>query len=246
MRNIIFILLTIVVLTFSVAVHAQEQPEGELTPAEDSEETGIKEKINDLKERLATRVAELRAQNKRSFYGVIKEKGDTNLVLLYRDEEIPVAVDDETTYYSLDANGKQTDATFDSFELGETATVFGQLDLDNKTVVATYLYEQQLSLIEHGNVTEVDEDDGSFTIESASGSITLDYEISTRCTFVEDSEKTRCGLTSITADDQVFVRIDPDEDDLARATALRILLVPQPEPVTPTIVSAPETTPISE
>ena len=143
MKKIIFVLLLVLfVLSISAVVNAQEE-------STDSEETGIKEKINDLKERLATRVAELRAQNKRSFYGVIKEKSETSMVLLYRDEEIPVAVDDETSYFSINAAGKQSDATLTSFELGETATVFGQLDLDNKTVIASYLYEQQLSLIDH-------------------------------------------------------------------------------------------------
>ncbi|MBI4136953.1 hypothetical protein HY469_02720 [Candidatus Roizmanbacteria bacterium] len=245
MKKLIYVLLVLFVLFVSVTVNAQEDTtEPTPAPEEDTEETGIKDKINDLKERLATRVAELRAQNKRSFYGVIKEKDETSLVLLYEDEEIPIAVDDETAYYSLDSAGKQSDATIDSFELGETATVFGQLDLDNKTVIATYLYEQQLALIDHGAVTEVDEDDGSFTIESSSGSITLDYEISTRCTLIEEGEKTRCGLSSISPGDHVFVRIDPDEEDLARATARRILLVLQPEVPTPT--SASPTAPVEQ
>ena len=240
MKKIIFVLLLVLfVLSISAVVNAQEE-------STDSEETGIKEKINDLKERLATRVAELRAQNKRSFYGVIKEKSETSMVLLYRDEEIPVAVDDETSYFSINAAGKQSEATLDSFELGETATVFGQLDLDNKTVIASYLYEQQLSLIDHGAVTEVDEDDGSFTIKSSSGSITLDYEINTRCTVIEDDEKTRCGLTSITVGDQVFLRIDPDAKDLSRATALRILLVPQLEVPSPTSSPVSTTHPVEQ
>jgi len=239
MKKIIYVLLVLFVLFVSATVNAQET-------SEDPEETGIKEKINDLKERLATKVAELRAQNKRSFYGVIKEKSETNMILLYRDEEIPVAVDDKTAYYSINAAGKQSDAKLDSFEPGETATVFGQLDLDNKTVIASYLYEQQLPLIDQGTVTEVDEDDGSFTIKSASGSITLDYEINTRCTLLEDKEKTRCGLSSISIGDQVFLRIEPDEKDISRAKALRILLVPQQEEPTSTPSPKPETTPVEE
>src|SRR3989344_5893605 len=144
MKKIIYVLLVLLVLSVisvSVTVNAQvdstEEPTEapSETPDEETEGSDIKEKINDLKERLATKVAELRAQNKRSFYGVIKEKSETSMILLYRDEEIPVAVDDETVYYSINADNKQAEATMYSLELGETAALFGHFVLDNKTVI---------------------------------------------------------------------------------------------------------------
>lgn len=221
-------------LRMTKSVFAQESisPSPTETPTDTPDEGGvdtIKQKINDLKERLATRVAELQSQNKRAFFGIITTKEDGKLTISYKDTEILVVADSEVVIISQPINGKSTQSSLDSLESGQSIVVFGSLDVDQKTLIGSRIIAQELPTVITGNVTAVDTKAGTFTVmDTNDTTIVLDYEIKTNCsTYVTEQEDiNKCGLSKLTAGDRVFIRSEPDDNDLNRATALRILVIP--------------------
>lgn len=202
-----------------------------------SEDSIIQQRITDLKERLATRVAELQSINKRSFFGILKEKTDTKFTVTYKESEKPIAADTETSFYTQNDVMKRTDTDIDSLEPGQSVTVFGSLDLDQKTIIAQTVIAQELPETMFGIVTAVDNSDGTFTV-NADTSTVFDYEIGTTCSMYTGKKDTgknleTCGLSKMSVDDLVIVRGKPDSTTISRAKALRILILPHPEKTVP-------------
>lgn len=198
------------------------------TPEADSEEDSlIKQRIDDLKERLATRVAQLQLVNKRGFYGILKDKTDTKFTLTYKESSQPVATDTETTLYSKSLKGKKTETDLDSLDPGQTIVVFGTLDIDQKTIIAQTIIAQELPTVYYGIVTSIDTTDGSFAVKD-SETTTFDYEINTTCMrYSGESELESCGLSKIEVGDTVIVHATADSQNLNSAKALRIVVLPQ-------------------
>ena len=233
-------IIALVVLLFTtlspshITAQVEESPTPTEAPTGTPEEGGadtIKQKINDLKERLATRVAELQSQNKRAFFGIITSKEDGKLTVSYKDTEILVITDAEAVFLSQPISGKSASSSLDSLESGQSIVVFGSLDVDQKTLVGSRIIAQELPTVTTGNVTAVDTKAGTFTVmDTNDTTIVFDYEIKTNCnTYVAGQDDIdKCGLSKLAVGSRVFVRSEPDDSDLNRATALRILVIPQP------------------
>lgn len=236
---ILFSLGILLLSFFSVAKAQEETP----TPTAIEENT-IKEKIDDLKERLATRVAELREQSKRAFFGQIKSNNDGNLIIIRHEKEQAVVNDEETVFMARTSSGDEEESSLASLELGDNITVFGNLDLDQKTLIAKKVIAQNLPESLYGKVIAVDVGEANFTIQNGDArSFILDYEISTRCRLTtlndiaagKDYEK--CGLSKINIGDTVFVRAVLDENAPDRAITQRILLIKAAVTATPGITT---------
>lgn len=194
----------------------------------------IQKRITDLKERLATRVAELQLINKRSFYGVLNEKTDTKFDLAHKELDQLVATDTETTFFSQDINGKRTSTDLASIEPGQSLVVFGTLDIDGKTLIAQEAIAQVMPTTYFGPVTNVDSNEGTFTVSNGE-TVIFDYEIGTKCVlYVDEGEIDTCGLSKIKEQSLVIVRGEPDATNLTSAKALRVLVLPSTAAKEPT------------
>lgn len=234
MRKVLLIL-TAFLLTTSLTLAA---PPADSTPPGQIEKE-VKDKIEDLKERVATRVAELRAKSKRAFFGQIKEKRENTLTLARGEKEQSVALDEETTIVRLGPNKERAALDLEALEIGEWLVVFGTLDLNQKTLLAKKILARTLPKNIHGKVTEVDIDSGTLTLAQNGGTTyVVDYEIRTRCRLwlkkeglLSESEGfANCGLSRIEIGDRVFVRGTVNQKDDNRLTALRLLLLPAQQP----------------
>lgn len=214
-----------------------------------SESNPIQKKIDDLKERLATRVAELKNQNKKSFYGVIKQKDDGKLILSNGGIDLPVTYDKDTKISVRTMSGKKSDTDDKMLTVGSNAVAFGTLDIDQKTLLSKYflIHDQPITTI--GIVESIDLKEGSFTITSADGKMTLEYEISTKCRMYDGDTLVSCGLSKMKKTDRVIVRMLPIDKEPSKFSALRIILLPTmaaPDAVSPTIKISPTVKPSSK
>lgn len=228
MKKQCIILLFFVLLTVSTAVTyaAETSPEASASPEPSKNET-IKDKIEDLKERLATRVAELRSKNRRAYYGVIKTKEDNNITIVASEREVPMVVDKDTTYFTLDGAGKKKGSTLKDIKPGQYAAAFGSLDLDQKTLIIKVIMAHDIPRKIYGVVKEVDVNEGTFTIASKSNTYSFDYEITTRCKMSgKNNELTNCGISKIKPDDRIFIRANAKDESIDKLKAVRILVLP--------------------
>lgn len=217
------------------ATHAQTDEEATSQPTPTSKTETIKDKIEDLKERLATRVAELRSKNKRGYYGVVKTKDDDDITIVASDREIPMLTDENTSYFTLDSSNKKKETTSKDIKLGAYIAAFGSLDLDQKTLIAKVIISHEMPRKINGVVKEVDVNEGTFSvINSKSNTYIFDYEITSRCRMLgKNFELTNCGLSKIKAEDRVFIRALAKDATIDRLKAVRILLVPATSTITP-------------
>jgi len=216
------------ILLTTTPVYAQEATP---TPGENI----IQKKIDDLKERLATRVAELKTQNKKAFYGVIKEKNEGKITVSNGDVNMTVTYDKDAKISVRTIAGKKTDTDDKMLTVGSNVAAFGTLDLDQKTILAKYLlvHDQPIAII--GTVKSVDTKIGSFVITGADGETTLEYEISTKCRMWDGDALISCGLSKVKPTDIVMVRMTGDTK-ADKGVALRIVLLPTqatPDAVSP-------------
>ena len=224
------ILIAVLFICFSNFADAQTEPDlPSPTPTEVQEiKDELKNKINDLKERLATRVAEIREQNKRAFFGIVKEKDEVSLILENNERKTTVAYDDETTI-EQNINGKISQTETSNLKVGANSVAFGILDIDQKTLVAKKIIIKTAPLFSVGKVAETDTNKGALSIKEPNGSSSsFDYEIKTKCLlWVTGTQKlTSCGLSKIKVGDFAVIRGEANKDN--SFTILRILVVPQP------------------
>ena len=242
----IIIALAAILLT-AVPVYAQEATP---TPGENI----IQKKIDDLKERLATRVAELKTQNKKAFYGVIKEKNEGKIIVSNGNIDMTVTYDKDVKITVRTMAGKKTDSDDKMLTVGSNVAAFGTLDIDQKTILAKYLlvHDQPIAII--GTVKSVNTKDGSFVITGADGETTLEYEISTKCRMWDGDALVSCGLSKVKPTDIVMARMTGDVK-ADKGVALRIVLLPtqatpdavSPSPtVKPTGATSPTTKPTTK
>jgi hypothetical protein len=240
MKKILLFLILFLVCTSTAFAQTKEPTASESNP--------IQKKIDDLKERLATRVAELKSQNKKSLYGVIKQKDDGKIILSNSGIDLPVTYDKDTKISVRTLSGKKSDTDDKMLTVGSNVVAFGTLDIDQKTLLSKYLLIHDQPIVSVGTVESVDLKDGSFTITSTDGKMTLEYEINTKCRMYDGDALVSCGLSKINKTDRVIVRMLPIENQSTKSSALRIVLLPTraaPNVLSPTTKVSPALKPTS-
>lgn len=223
-----FLFLIFIKPSFAVTGTPSASPAVSIQPSVTIKEE-LQNKINDLKERLATRVAEIRAQSKRAFYGEVTEKDDSTLTLTSGDKKVTVAYDENTKILLKDGT-QSNEISLTNLKKGDKLVVFGTLDLDQKTIVAKNMIVQTLPVVTAGFVSKIDSNAGTVTLKDENGKTSIfDYEIKTKCALWSklDLKTTQCGLSKIKENDFVTVRAETAKDS-TNPVILRIFIVPQP------------------
>ncbi len=122
--------------------------------------------------------------------------------------------------------GKKSSTDSKMLTVGSNVAAFGTLDLDQKKLTAKYILIHEQPIVVLGSVKSVDIKEGSFVVESVDGTVTVDYEIGTKCSMYDGDSLVTCGLSKMKQTDRVLVRMNPDATDETMAAALRILLLP--------------------
>ena len=204
---------------------AQESSDSKNSPAASS--MVDEKKIQDLKEKLATKVAEIRENQKRGFFGEIAALTKTNFTLAVGSNEVKVRFDDDTKIYKL---GKtRTEGAAVDLKNSLTATVLGLYDEENKQQNAKVILLQPGQLHFSGIVSEVNRTAGNFAVKlSGDKTQVFEYEKTTTADEYTEAKKTgKSGLSRLVKNDWVEVWGTPFEDDNTKIEAIRIFRIPQ-------------------
>lgn len=206
--------------------------------------TTLKQKqIDDLKERVATKVAQLRQSEKRAMYGTVKSTSLSSLTVETPTKDVKIELTD-TILVAQIIKDKRTKLAIDDVSKGDVVTVFGDYDttLDILRAKAIYIQTPPPMLV-YGAVTDVNKKDFTLTLSTALGqTYVVDIEKITK-TLVWSKEKgiVKAGFSTITIGDSVHVAgtTEPKKDN--SISAMRVLSVgnltgaPGPSP-TPTLI----------
>lgn len=184
------------------------------------------QKIEDLKDRLATKVAELRQTSRRAIFGTVKTTSITSFVVETKTKDVKIEIIDELKVIQY-LKGKRTKLTTDNLAKGDTVVVFGDYDTTLDLLKASVVFIQgAIPQRVSGAVTQRDDKKFTLTVSTPQDqSFTIDIERATK-TLSWDREKkelVKSGFSKIATGSAVHVIGTPVPKEERRISATRIL-----------------------
>lgn len=196
------------------------------TPSPTSSQPTMVDQITDLKDRIASRVAQLKLVDKRGIVGVVQSTTSTQITM----EDINnntrfVDVDEITKFSSPSASG-----TFGISDLtkGTKISVLGLYNKQSRRITARFIAVDTFPTSLSGQVSSVDAKEFTFKIASEDGSqTTIDVENVTKTSvYTKKTEMEKAGFSRIEVGQRVFVTGFPDKKEKFRMVATRIIIFP--------------------
>ncbi len=147
------------------------------------------QKIEDLKDRLATKVAQLKTTQRRAISGTVKAISITSFTVETPTRDLKIELTDDITVIQY-LKGKRTILTLEDIAKGDSVVVFGQFDTTLDLLTARVVFIQG-ALPEYAAGTVSARDDKEFTLTITtpeSQTFTIDIEKTTK-TLLWDKEK---------------------------------------------------------
>lgn len=195
------------------------------TPKTDTTSTTA-QKIEDLKDRLATKVAELRQTSRRAIYGSVKTTSITNLVVETKTKDVKIELTDEMNVIQY-LKGKRTILTTEDIDKGDLVTLFGDYDTTLDLIKAAMIVIQGPTAERlAGVVTGRDDKEFTLTITSTQGQIyTIDIEKATKALAWDRQKKemVKSGFSKISTGSTIHVVGTPVAKQERKISADRIL-----------------------
>lgn len=181
------------------------------------------EKIRQLKERVATKVAELKKTGKKAYFGEISKILSTSIFLTTKRGEAVVTTSEDTEIFSISL-GKKKSLSLRDLSEGQEMLALG-ISLEEE-LPAKIIIVKKMPLIVGGKVTDVDQKEGTLTIKTPKNSqFVIDYEKTTQSKIFEAGTLVKSGFSKININDRVHIVAAENEEE-NRLTALRILVLP--------------------
>jgi hypothetical protein len=182
--------------------------------------------IEQLKERLATKVAELRTLVKRAMFGTVKDVSVASATVETSTKDIKIELGDNVGVAQM-IGGKRTTLTTDQISVGDPLTVFGTYDETLDLLKAQFIFIESPIVTHHisGTVTATDAKGFTLTIATPEGrTIIVDVEKTTKANAWNATDGiAKSGFSKIAVGDTVHVAgiAEPKQDD--HISANRIL-----------------------
>lgn len=200
------------------------------TSATPTQASNIINEINNLKDRIASRVAQLNLVEKKGFIGVVTDIGETQLTLSDKNNNTRyVDVDELTKFFSPSAK--------DSFGIsditkGSTVGILGRYNKDSKRTLARFVSVLIMPQIISGTVTNIDSDNFLLTIMTPEQKETqIDIETITKTyAYTKDGGTAKSGFSKIKIGERVMIVGFSDKIAKNKILASRIIHMPEVKP----------------
>ncbi len=218
-------IITLILLTLSIpqAYGQTKTPTKNAIPTSDEIEK-ITNKVDALKNKVASRVAELNLVERRGIMGIVEDSSDTQITIIDLNNKTRIIDVDELTKFS-----SEDDDSFGISDIkkGSKISALGLYNKESQRLLARFVNEKNLPLFLHGIISEVDEDKFTVTLLTEEGKEYLvDVENITKTFSYDDGELESSGFSKIEKMQNSIVIgfLDPKENN--RLTASRIITFP--------------------
>lgn len=243
MKKDIVILITIALILLNPASIFAQTKANTVTPtskpsttvADKAKTDSLTEQISELKEKIASRVAQLKLVDKRGMIGTVTDVSDTQLTLKDRNGTIRyVDVDEITKFTSPSEKGS---FGISDITKGSKVSAIGLYNKQSKRILARFVEVLNLPLILNGTIAEVNTSD--FTVRIITEDqrdLLVDIEKITKITsYTKADGVTKMGFTKIETGKHAIIVGFPDKKERNRVVATRVLIF-QDLPPNPKIV----------
>ena len=236
-NNLIRIFSVVAIVSISTSVYAQTELKEKISTESSKQSDSISSsaaviepEIKDLKEKIATKVAELRKKSQKPIAGTVAEISDKTIKISSEDlDEYEVKTDDSLTkYYQIGTTYKEL--KFADLKKGDYIIVTGPL-LD-KSVDANVIYRDESYTVVSGKITIVDKDNFLVKVTTISkDNYVFDIEKKTRQEIlnIKTLEIDKATFSKIKEGDTIHIaaKKDPKIKEEGRFSAIRFLVIPQ-------------------
>ena len=202
--------------------------------------------LDDLKDRLATKVAELRQSQKKALFGLVKAITISTLTMETKTSDVKIELTDTIKVFQT-LKDKRTELTIDDVTKGDSVVIFGDYDtsldlMKSKIIVIQNPVPERI----HGTVSAIDTKEYTISVEtSEKQTYVIDIEkYTTVSMYVKADGVTKSGFSKIAVGSTVFVSGKANAKIANRISADRILDIGNLSGITPTpsITSTPVAT----
>lgn len=182
-------------------------------------------KIDDLKERIATKVAELRQTQRQAIAGTVSDISLSTISIETQTKEVKIELTDDISVYQT-IRTIRTKRTIDDIDKGDFVVVFGDFDSSLDILEAKLIYIQATPPERiSGTVTDVDE--AAFTFTATAGGnrkVVVDFEKATILNvWANVGGVAKAGFSKIAVGDSIHVLGTAVPKKENRLSAIRIL-----------------------
>lgn len=216
--NKLFFLITLILFSFNFSSNSYAQlPSGEQLEK-------INEKVDELKDKVASRVAQLNLVEKRGIVGIVEKIEGTQITINDLKNKTRIIDTDELTKFSSEEND-----SFDISDLkeGSQISVLGIYNKDSQRLLARFVNETTIPIFINGVISESDEEEFTLTVVTADGAkYIVDIERVSKTFSYVDSDLETSGFSKINSGENVIVSGFKNEREKNRITASRFIHFP--------------------
>lgn len=242
MRRLLTFILTLQIIVSSVTTIALAQTSTpsetattpSLAPTNKMQSDSLTAQITNLKEKIASRVAELKLVEKRGIVGTVAEVKDTQISITDRKGKTRfIDVDELTKFIGSDS---KTSLDISAIKKGMKIAVLGRFNKQSERILARFVEEVSLPEFFTGTIKDIDSTNFAFSVADANGKIVdVDVENITKTQSYNKEDGTiRAGFSKLLVGDQVVITGFPDKTNPKRILATRILILTDFRKVEPT------------
>lgn len=220
MKNnvIYFLLLSIFIMLSANTVLAQTS-----TPSATREQ-----EIKELKDKLATKVAELKITSQKVFLGTIKTLSDQKIILTTDTQEININLDENTSLQQEDKTGSKKNIKISQLAQGQTLLALGTFNKDSSELLAKNIVARDLATTIVGAVKSVDKKNYQLMVLSNGKEILVDHQTTTKDFLYEEGKNLqKIGFSKFSEGQTVYVYgfMTKDKDGKEMLSAERIIIL---------------------
>lgn len=236
MKKVIFVILFLTIAFFVAKINViavSVSPTDSPSPTHQDKE---EQQIDDLKSRIASRVAELNLVEKRGIIGTVTDSSGTQITLSDLNDKTRFVDVDELTKFSSPSS-----KTFGISDVGKDMKlgVLGLYNKQSRRLLAREVNVITLPKIIHGAIFAIDSKNYSIEVAGINNKKTaVDVETVTKTLSYSKDSLIKSGFSKITESQNVIVIGFPDKQDKSRIVASRIIVFPN-IPKNPIISVAP-------
>ena len=184
-----------------------------------------------LKEKIASKVAELQQKDQRAVAGVITAISDTSIKIRNNEEiDYTIKLDKDLTKVFIISGGDKSDAKIEDLEKGDYIIISGPID--GRSVTANSIFRDEQFFVGSGRITEINATDFYIKVLTPEkDSYTLDVETFTK-KFILNSKTIEVEATTLAkikeGDTIHFIyKKSGEEREKNRYAVQKILIIPQ-------------------
>lgn len=196
------------------------------TPSSNGSVTQIEQQINNLKDKIASQVAQLHLTEKKGFIGIVTDVSETQITIKDNDGNIHFVDVDELTKF--DSPSAKSNFGISDITKNSTIGVLGIYNKDSRRLLARFVDVLTFPKYIRGAIAAIDKPNFTMTVVQNDGTqTTVEIEDVTKTlSYDKTAGSVKAGFSKAQVGERVYIVGFPDKQDPKQLIASRIILFP--------------------